>query len=111
MQPIIDFLTYLWLQLLPYITPENFSIVVGAGMPMLIQILNQYVPDSSKYRAAVTWVVSGIIGLLSVLISNKFNPQELVASVALVYAASQVSYRYWFKGSRVETKINAKFQN
>lgn len=111
MQSVINFLMYLWAQVVPYITPANFALVVGAVMPLVIQVINQYVPDSSKYRSAVSWAVSGLIGTLSVIIAGQFNPQTLVSSIALVYSASQISYRYWFKGSNIEKTINARFKN
>lgn len=98
---MIDIIT----QLKPYITSENLSIALGQVMPMLITYLNKYVPDSSKWRLATTFVISTIVGFLTIFVEGKFDINQIVPSISLVFASSQIAYRYWFKGSNVETRI------
>lgn len=92
-------------QIKPYINNENLSILFGQVMPLVIAALNKYVPDSSKWRMASTIAISAIMGILVVAVDGKFDLNQIVPSFALVFASSQVAYRYWFKGSNVEARI------
>lgn len=84
---------------------ETLSIIVGQFMPMVIEIINNYVPNHSKIRYIVSLLVSVIVGGITTYFAGELGGEELLASVALVFASSQTAYRMWFKGSSVESSF------
>ncbi|MCK4261236.1 MAG: hypothetical protein KAX49_19845 [Halanaerobiales bacterium] len=81
---------------------EMISIVVGGLMPMLIEAINNYVPDNQKARYLISLLVSVLVGFATTYLIGDFNTNDLLGSIGLVFISSQTAYRVWFKGSSVE---------
>lgn len=81
---------------------EMISIVVGGLMPMLIEAINNYVPDNQKARYLISLLVSILVGFATTYLIGDFDTNDLLGSIGLVFISSQTAYRVWFKGSSVE---------
>lgn len=83
--------------------------LVGQIMPILTEFLNSKVPDS-RVRFLVAMVISVILGGVTTFLGGKFDAQNILASVAVVFVSGQAAYNLWFKKSELEFKINQKME-
>lgn len=84
---------------------ETLSIILGQFMPMVIEIINNYIPNNSRVRYIVSLLVSVIVGGVTTYFAGELSSEELLASIGLVFVSSQTAYRMWFKGSSIEASF------
>ena len=84
---------------------ETLSIILGQLMPLVIELINKYVPDNSKIRYIVSLLISVVVGAVTAYFAGELNAEDLLGSIGLVFISSQTAYRMWFKGSSVEQRL------
>ena len=81
-------------------------------MPAVVELVKKKFPDSNKVNFAIAFITSIIVGAITTLLAGEFSVSELLGSVGAVFAASQVIYNLYWKGSRLEARVlGKKFTN
>ena len=84
-------------------------VFVLAVVVVLATSLFKTINLSSKVKALIAVVLSVVAGSVTVWVSQggDFTTTNVVQSVALVYAASQVMYDFIFKGTKIDNVLTS----
>lgn len=77
-------------------------------MPAIVELIKKKLPDNNKVNFAIAFITSIIVGTITTLLAGKFSVSELLGSVGAVFAASQVVYNLYWRGSRLEARVLGK---
>ena len=82
------------------------------GLAVVVTLLTSLfktIDLSSKWKSLIAIVLSVLAGAVTVWVSQggDFSASNVVESVALVYAASQVIYDFILKGSNLDARLTA----
>lgn len=81
-------------------TVEQWSIMVGFFLPALVAIVNRQ-EWQSWVKAVAALVASVVVGTVTALLSGGFTGANWVTAIGIVFAASQLAYHTWWKGSDI----------
>lgn len=82
----------------------SISGIVGIFMPFIVDFVNLHV-TSSTVRYVLSLIASFIAAFLITYLSNQFDVANLLASLGVVFAASQTIYKMYWDGSNVRSKV------
>lgn len=82
---------------------ETISLILGSILPLFIDLLTKKVTDS-KIRFGISL---GVCILVGVAINFKsFTPENILESVALVFASAQIIYKTYWKDADLRSDEN-----
>jgi hypothetical protein len=85
-------------------TVEQWAAIVGFFLPALVSIVNR--AEWKPWVKAVVALASAVlVGTVTALLSNSFDGTTWLQSIGIVFAASQVAYHTWWKGSEISSVI------
>ena len=91
-------------------TVESWASLVGIFLPAVVAFINR-VDWKSWLKAVVALGSSIVAGTVTALLSGDFTGANWMKAIGLVFAASQLAYMTWWKGSGIsewiEKTINA----
>lgn len=85
-------------------TVDQWAAVVGFFMPALVALVNR-AEWQAWVKALVALGSAVLVGTVVALLSNSFDGTTWLQSIGIVFAASQVAYHTWWKGSQISTVI------
>lgn len=85
--------------------PVGVSALIGQVMPFIVEFVNKYVPDGSRWHLAATGLVSLALGAVAVYMGGNFDMQHLAVSFAVIMTSAQGAYHYWFKPTGIQDKM------
>jgi hypothetical protein len=80
------------------LSPEALSLIMGAFLPPIIDLINTKIVNS-KIRYLVSIIVCILIATSIQLLSIGFNWKELIESASIVFLSAQSIYRLYWKDS------------
>jgi len=85
---------------------EGFSALVGLVLPILIELINKLIGSSKKATFVIALIMSVLVGAITTSLTGKFDTEQILGSIGIVFATSQAVYNLYWKGSRFEAKIS-----
>lgn len=82
----------------------SIAALIGGFLPLLIAVVNN--PDWTPLRRQVTaTIISFAVGVVFVLISGNFDPQNWLVTLVAVVGAAQATYALIWKPSSIGPKL------
>ena len=78
------------------------EIIVGAVMPIVIDLVNKYINDS-KIRYIISIVICLVIGVVFNL--KSLSVADILASGGIIFATAQSIYKIYYSQSELRAKI------
>lgn len=86
----------------------GLELLIGAVVPLVVEFINKYVKDS-KLKFGVSVLIPVILGGVTNYSSIAAgDPEQVLASGALIFASAQTVYKLYFKNSKVQKMISEK---
>jgi len=83
---------------------ELISILIGAGMPTVIAVINQ--PSWPAWaRAVATLLVCAVVGGITAAVQGDLTGKRWTEAAALIFAAALGTYHAWWKRSGITDAI------
>lgn len=84
----------------------NLELIVGAILPFILEYIFRWVGDSPKLKFGVSLIIPLLVGFgLSYDQLSVVDPEAILGSGAIIFAAAQGVYQFYFKGSKVQKRI------
>jgi len=80
------------------LSPEALSLIMGAFLPPIIDLINSKIIDS-KIKYLVSIIVCVLISVSIQLLSIGFNWGELVENASIIFLSAQSIYKLYWKDS------------
>lgn len=85
---------------------KELEIIVGAILPFLLEIIFRWVGEKSKLKFIISLVIPLLVGTgLSYSELSTVNPEAVLASGAVIFAAAQTVYQTYFKNSDLQKRL------
>lgn len=84
----------------------SISGVVGIFMPFIVDFVNLHV-TSSTIRYVLSLLASFIAAFLITYLTTGFDTANLLASLGIVFGASQTIYKMYWDGSKARAQVAA----
>ncbi len=84
---------------------EGFSALVGLVLPVLVELINKLIGSGKKATFVIALITSILVGAITTSLTGRFNTEEVLGSIGIVFATSQAVYNLYWKESRFEAKI------
>lgn len=82
--------------------------LIGIIMPLFIDAVNRYVPHP-KLRLLVAFLMCAAAGVAINAERIKYSdPYEIMGSIAMVFASSQLVYQSFYKDSKVQKVLRGE---
>ncbi len=85
-------------------TADQWAAIVGFFMPALVALVNR-AEWNSWLKALVALASAVLVGTVVALLGGGLTGENWIQSVGIVFAASQVAYHTWWKGSNISSFI------
>jgi ABC-type uncharacterized transport system permease subunit len=85
-------------------TTDQWAALVGFFLPALVAIINR---EEWKpwVKGAVALLASALVGTITALVAGSFTGASWIQAVGVVFAASQLAYHTWWKGTDIAGQI------
>ena len=85
-------------------TTITISTLLGVVLPLIVDFVNKQV-QSSKARFWISLGISALAGFLSSFLAGELTGLGLLASITLVFSASQIIYKTYWETSSIRNTL------
>jgi len=87
-------------------TTDQWAAVVGFVLPALVAIINRE-PWAPWIKGLVALATSILVGTITALLAGQFTGATWFQAIVITFAASQVAYHTWWKGTEIAAWIES----
>lgn len=85
----------------------TMEIIIGLFAPFIVEIIVKFVNEPRLKFLASVLVCLALGVALNLATLQKTTPEELLATVAIIFTSAQTMYKLYFKDSNVQKRIES----